>query len=133
MSMSDPLADMLTRIRNAGRAKLKSVDIPGSRIKTDVAKVLKDQGYIKNYKFIKDDKQGVVRVYLKYVDEKNTHAIYGIQRVSKPSIRNYVRWKDIRPVLNGLGIAILSTSKGIMTDKQAKKENIGGEILCNVW
>jgi small subunit ribosomal protein S8 len=132
MSMSDPIADMLTRIRNAGRAKLKSADIPGSKIKTDVIKVLKDHGYIKNYKFIKDDKQGVVRVYLKY-DEKNTHAIFGIQRVSKPSIRNYVKCKDIRPVLNGLGIAILSTSKGIMTDKQAKKENVGGEILCNVW
>ena len=132
MSMNDPIADMLTRIRNAGMAKLKSVDIPGSRIKEDVVKVLKDHGYIKNYKFIKDDKQGVVRVYLKY-DEKNTHAIFGIQRVSKPSIRNYVKCKDIRPVLNGLGIAILSTSKGIMTDKQAKKENVGGEILCNVW
>jgi len=132
MSMSDPIADMLTRIRNAGRAKMKSVDIPGSMIKTNVAEVLKDQGYIKNYKFINDDKQGLVRVYLKY-DDKNIHAIYGIQRASKPSIRNYVKCKDIRPVLNGLGIAILSTSKGVMTDKQAKKENVGGEILCNVW
>ncbi|MBW1898170.1 MAG: 30S ribosomal protein S8 [Deltaproteobacteria bacterium] len=132
MSMSDPIADMLTRIRNAGRAKMKSVDIPGSMIKTNMAKVLKDQGYIKNYKFINDDKQGLVRVYLKY-DDKNIHAIYGIQRASKPSLRNYVKCKDIRPVLNGLGIAILSTSKGVMTDKQAKKENVGGEILCNVW
>lgn len=132
MSMSDPISDMLTRIRNAGRAKLKSVDIPGSRIKTDVVKVLKDHGYIKNYKFIKDNKQGVVRVYLKY-DERNIHAIFGIERVSRPSRRNYAKCKDIKPVLNGMGIAILSTSKGIMTDKQAKKENIGGEILCNVW
>jgi len=132
MSMSDPIADMLTRIRNAGRAKLKSVDIPGSRVKISIAKVLKDQGYIKNFKFMKDDKQGVLRVYLKY-SEKNTHAIYGIDRISKPSLRNYVRSKDIKPVLNGLGIAVLSTSKGIMTDKQAKSENVGGEILCNVW
>jgi small subunit ribosomal protein S8 len=132
MSMSDPIADMLTRIRNAGKAKLKSVDMPGSREKTAIANVLKDQGYVKNYKFIKDEKQGILRVYLKY-SEKNIHSIYGIDRVSKPSLRSYVRSKDIQPVLNGLGIAILSTSKGIMTDKQARNENVGGEILCNVW
>lgn len=132
MSMSDPIADMLTRIRNAGRAKLKSVDIPGSKIKTSIANVLKEQGYIKNFKFIQDEKQGILRVYLKY-SEKNIHAIYGIDRISKPSLRNYVSSKDITPVLNGLGISVLSTSKGIMTDKQAKAVNVGGEILCNVW
>lgn len=132
MSMSDPIADMLTRIRNAGRAKLKSVDIPGSKIKTSIANVLKEQGYIKNFKFMQDEKQGILRVYLKY-SEKNIHAIYGIERISKPSLRNYVSSKDIEPVLNGLGISVLSTSKGIMTDKQAKAVNVGGEILCNVW
>ncbi|RJP83501.1 MAG: 30S ribosomal protein S8 [Desulfobacteraceae bacterium] len=132
MSMSDPIADMLTRIRNAGRAKLKSVDIPGSKIKNSIAIVLKDQGYIKNFKFITDEKQGILRIYLKY-NEKNIHAIYGIERVSKPSLRNYVSSKDIKPVLNGMGISVLSTSKGIMTDKQAKAVNIGGEILCNIW
>lgn len=132
MSMSDPLADMLTRIRNAGKAKHKSVDIPGSRLKAAVADVMKREGYINGSKFIQDDKQGVLRVYLKY-DVEERHVIYGIERVSKPSRRVYVKGKDIKPVLNGLGIAILSTSKGLMTDKQAGKENAGGEILCNIW
>lgn len=132
MSMSDPIADMLTRIRNAGKAKLKSVDIPGSKIKNSIAIVLKDQGYIKNFKFIKDEKQGILRIYLKY-NEKNFHAIYGIERISKPSLRSYVSSKEIKPVLNGMGISVLSTSKGIMTDKQAKAVNIGGEVLCNIW
>ena len=132
MSMSDPIADMLTRIRNAGKAKFASVDIPGSRLKTEIARVMKEQGYIKNYKFIKDNKQGILRVYLKYGNQ-NQHVIFGLERVSKPSIRTYTKCKDIKPVLNGMGVAILSTSKGIMTDRQAKKENVGGEILCNIW
>ena len=132
MSMSDPIADLLTRIRNAGNAKLKSVDIPGSRLKIEMVKVLKDQGYIKNYKFNKDNKQGILRVYLKY-DQKNIHAIFGITRASKPSLRHYVKCRDIKPVLNGMGTAILSTSKGILTDRQARKENVGGEILCTLW
>ncbi len=132
MSMSDPIADLLTRIRNAGRAKLKSVDIPGSRLKAEIVRVLKEQGYIRNYKFTKDNKQGMLRVYLKY-DQKDTHAIFALERVSKPSIRSYTRCKDIKPVLNGMGIAILSTSRGIMTDRQARKENVGGEVLCRIW
>lgn len=132
MSMSDPIADMLTRIRNAGSAKFNSVEIPGSKLKLEVAKILKDQGFIKNYKFAEDSKQGILKVYLKYTGTQE-NAIYGIQRISKPSRRQYVKAKDITPVLNGLGINILSTSKGIMTDKMAKKENIGGEILCKVW
>jgi len=132
MSMSDPIADMLTRVRNAGKAKFKKVDIPGSKLKVEIARVLKEQGYIGNYKFIKDNKQGVLRIYLKYTDD-DTHAIFGIERASKPSIRMYSKSKDIEPVLNGMGISILSTSKGILTDKQAKKENVGGEILCRVW
>lgn len=132
MSMSDPIADMLTRIRNAGSAGHTRVDIPGSRMKTDIAAILKEQGYIKNYKFIKDGKQGVLRVYLKF-DKSQNHVIYGIERVSKAGRRVYTKRKDIDPVLNGTGIAILSTSKGLMTDKQAVTENIGGEILCTVW
>jgi len=132
MSMSDPIADMLTRIRNAGKAKFSSADIPGSKLKTELAKVLKDEGFIRNYKFIKDDKQGVLRVYLKY-GQGERNVIFGIERVSKPSRRVYVKSKDVKPILNGMGIAILSTSKGIMTDKSARRENVGGEILCNIW
>ena len=132
MSMSDPIADMLTRIRNAGKAKFKRVDIPGSKLKVEIARVLKEQGYIENYKFIKDNKQGILRIYLKYTND-DMPAIYGIERTSKPSIRIYSKNRDIEPVLNGMGIAILSTSKGIITDKQAKKVNVGGEILCRVW
>jgi len=132
MSMSDPIADMLTRIRNAGKAKFKRVDIPGSKLKVEIARVLKEQGYIENYKFIKDNKQGILRIYLKYTND-DMPAIYGIERTSKPSIRIYSKNRDIEPVLNGMGIAILSTSKGIITDKQAKKANVGGEILCRVW
>lgn len=132
MSMSDPLADMLTRIRNAGKAKHKSVDIPGSRLKTALADVLKETGFIKNYKYIKDAKQGILRIYLKY-EGNDRHVIYGIRRVSKPSRRVYLGSKDIKPVLNGLGISVLSTSKGLITDKQAMAQNVGGEVLCEIW
>ena len=132
MSISDPIADMLTRIRNAGKAKFNSVEIPGSKLKLEIAKILKDQGFIKNYKFIEDNKQGTLRVYLKYTDSQ-LPTIYGIERVSRQSRRVYVKSKDISPVFSGLGINILSTSKGILTDSQAKKQNVGGEILCKVW
>ncbi|MDA9762073.1 30S ribosomal protein S8 [Desulfobacterales bacterium] len=132
MAMSDPIADMLTRVRNAGKAKFNSVDIPGSKMKFELAKLLKVEGYIRNYKFIKDNKQGILRVYLKY-NEKQEHSILRIDRVSKPSKRVYMKGKDIKPVYNGLGISVLSTSKGIMTDKHAREDNIGGEIICNVW
>ena len=132
MAMSDPISDLLTRLRNAGKAKFNSVDIPGSGLKTEVARILKEEGFIKNYKFIKDNKQCILRIYLKY-DEKQNSAIFGLERVSKPSRRVYVKSKNVKPVLNGLGIAILSTSKGIMTDKKAKAEKTGGEILCHVW
>ena len=132
MSMSDPIADMLTRIRNAQKAKFNSVDIPGSKLKTELSRVLKNEGFIRNYKFIKDVKQGILRVYLKYGQGKSD-VIFGIKRASKPSRRLYVKAKNIKPVLNGMGVAILSTSKGVMTDKKARSENLGGEILCNVW
>ena len=132
MSMSDPIADMLTRVRNAIKAKFDSVDIPGSNIKVELAKILKQEGFIKNYKFIQDSKQGVLRVYLKYT-ETQSNVVLGINRISKPSRRVYMKAKDLKPVLNGMGISILTTSKGIMTDKMARKENVGGEIICNVW
>ncbi|SMC35851.1 SSU ribosomal protein S8P [Desulfocicer vacuolatum DSM 3385] len=132
MAMSDPIADMLTRIRNGAKAEFAKVDIPGSKLKRELARVLKEQGYIKNHKFLEDDKQGVLRVYLKYVDD-NKPAIHGLERVSKPGCRVYTKSKEVKPVLNGLGISILSTSKGLMTDKQARKENVGGEVLCNIW
>jgi small subunit ribosomal protein S8 len=132
MTIIDPIADMLTRIRNAGKAKFNSVDVPGSKIKLELAKVLKHEGYIRNYKFLKDDKQGVIRVYLKYGPHQE-HAIYRMNRMSKPSRRSYIKSKNIKPVYSGTGVAILSTSKGIMSDRQAKKENVGGEILCTIW
>jgi len=132
MSMSDPLADMLTRIRNAGKAKLNSVDIPGSKMKAALANVMKEEGFIRNFKFIKDNKQGIIRVYLKY-DKNDTHVIYGLERISKPSRRVYSKNKDVKTVLNGIGISVLSTSKGIMTDKQARQDNVGGELICKIW
>lgn len=132
MALTDPIADMLTRIRNAGKAKFNSVDIPGSRLKTELARVMKSEGYIRNYKFIKDGKQGLLRVYLKYGDDQS-HIILELNRISKPSRRVYVNAKDVKPFYNGMGTMILSTSKGIMTDKQARKENVGGEVLCSLF
>jgi small subunit ribosomal protein S8 len=132
MSTSDPIADMLTRIRNGGKAKFNSVEIPGAKIKVDLAKLMKNEGFIRNYKFVKDSKQGILKVYLKYGADQS-HAIYGIKRISKPSRRIYQKAKDLKPVLNGMGIAVLSTSRGIMTDKQARRDRIGGEVLCQIW
>jgi small subunit ribosomal protein S8 len=132
MAISDPIADMLTRIRNAAKAKFNSVDVPGSTVKIELAKILKSEGFIRNYKFLKDGKQGILRVYLKY-GEGQSSVIYELKRISKPSRRVYVKCKEIKPVYNGLGVAVLSTSKGVMTDKKARQEKVGGEILCQVW
>lgn len=132
MSMSDPIADMLTRIRNAVKAKFNTVDISGSMVKIELAKLLKQEGFIKNYKFTEDNKQGILRVYLKY-GKARSKVILGIERISKPGRRVYLKSKAIKPVLNGMGISILTTSKGLMSDKTARKENVGGEVLCNVW
>jgi small subunit ribosomal protein S8 len=132
MTLSDPIADMLNRVRNAGKAKFNSLDIPGSKIKTEIAKVLKREGYIRNYKFIKDNKQGILRIYLKY-DRNQKSAIYFLKRVSKPSRRVYVKSDDVEPIFNGTGISIISTSRGIMTDKEARAAKVGGEVLCNIW
>jgi len=132
MASSDPIADMLTIIRNGGKAGFAKVDIPGSKTKLQMVRVLKEQGYIKDFKFLENETQGILRVYLKYVSEEQP-TIFGIKRVSKPSCRVYSKSKQIKPVLNGLGISVVSTSKGIMTDRQAREANLGGEILCNVW
>jgi small subunit ribosomal protein S8 len=132
MAISDPIADMLTRIRNGVKAKFGNVDVPASRLKIELAKILKNEGFIRNYKLVKDDKQGILRIFLKY-GQGQSNVILGIRRVSKPSRRVYVKHRDIKPILNGMGISILSTSKGLMTDKSAIQEKIGGEILCNVW
>jgi small subunit ribosomal protein S8 len=130
--MTDPIADMLTRIRNGSKAKLEKVDIPSSKLKLEIAKILKDEGYIKNLKMVKDRRQGVIRVYLKYTDDE-APVIQGLKRVSKPGCRVYAGNDAIPKVMAGLGVAILSTPKGVQTGKQAKKDNVGGEVLCHVW
>jgi small subunit ribosomal protein S8 len=132
MQITDPIADMLTRIRNANSAKHDSVDIPGSNMKKAIAEILLEEGYIKNYQFIEDGKQGIIRITLKYGANKEK-VITGLKRISKPGLRVYANKDEIPRVLRGLGIAIISTSKGIMTDKKARKENIGGEVLAFVW
>ncbi len=132
MSMSDTIADMLTRVRNALMASYDTVDIPRSRLKIDIAKILKSEGFIKNYKIMTTRRHGIIRIFLKY-DENGDSIIGGLKRVSKPSCRVYSGSDSIPQVLNGFGVNILSTSKGIMTDKQARKMHVGGEILCSVW
>ena len=132
MSMTDPLADMLTRIRNACSAKHSRVDVPASKLKREVARVLAESRFIDNFAFIEDGKQGILRLYLRY-DQNDNSIIRGLERVSKPGLRQYSSNADIPRVLRGLGIAIISTSKGVMTDKQARMNGVGGEILCSVW
>ncbi|NIQ96627.1 MAG: 30S ribosomal protein S8 [Desulfuromonadales bacterium] len=132
MSMTDPVADMITRIRNGGIARHQKVDIPSSNLKVAVASVLKDQGYIKNFKTIKDDKQGVLRVYLKF-DELNQPVIHEITRVSRPGRRVFVGKDEIPLVKNGVGCAVLSTSRGVLHDNSARESQIGGEVLFTVW
>ena len=132
MQVSDVIADMLTRIRNAGTARHETVDIPASNMKKAIADILLEEGYVKGVQVIEDGRQGIIRVTLKYGQgKKNT--IHGIRRVSKPGLRIYSNCEDMPKVMNGLGIAIVSTSKGIMTDKRARKENVGGEIIAFVW
>lgn len=132
MSMSDPFADMLTRVRNACMVKFDSVDIPLSTLKIDVARILKDEGYISDFQVHKDDTQGVLRIDLKY-DQNHQKVINGLRRVSKPGCRVYVKSDNIPKVMSGLGIAIISTSQGVMTDHQARMKRVGGEFLCEVW
>ena len=132
MQITDPIADMLTRIRNAGSAKHESVDVPASKMKKAIAEILLEEGYIKSFQVIDDEKQGVIRVTLKYGENK-TPVITGLRRVSKPGLRIYTNCEEMPKVMKGLGIAILSTPKGVMTDKRARKENVGGEVLAFVW
>lgn len=132
MQITDTIADMLTRIRNANSAKHQSVDIPCSNMKKQIAQILVDEGYIKNYRVIDDNKQGIIRVTLKYTENKS-QVITGLRRVSKPGLRIYSNSKDMPKVMKGLGIAIVSTSKGIMTDRAARAEHVGGEVLAFVW
>ncbi len=130
--MTDPIADMLTRIRNASKAKHEKVDIPSSKLKIEIAKILKDEGYVKNVKLVKDRRQGLIRVYLKYTEDEQP-VIQGMKRVSRPGCRVYTGNDSIPKVMAGLGTSILSTPKGVQTGKQAKKENVGGEVLCHIW
>ncbi|WP_243660090.1 30S ribosomal protein S8 [Miniphocaeibacter halophilus] len=130
--MTDPIADMLTRIRNANNAKHKSVEIPSSKMKRDVAQILLDEGFIDGFNVTEDDKQGIITLDLKY-GPREERVISGIKRISKPGLRVYVRSNELPKVLGGLGIAVISTSKGVVTDKVARKEGIGGEVICYVW
>ena len=132
MQITEEIADMLTRIRNANDAKHETVDVPASNLKKSIAQILLEEGYIKNYQIVEDGKQGIIRVTLKYAAGKEK-VIHGLKRVSKPGLRIYSNCEDMPKVMNGLGIAIVSTSKGVMTDKKARQANVGGEVLAFVW
>ena len=131
--MNDPIADYLTRLRNAIKAKHKIVDIPGSNIKRELTKILFDKGYIMNFKFEEEGYQGNIKIALKYHPTTKVSAIRGLKRISRSGLRNYTSVRTMPRVLNGLGVAMVSTSKGVMTDKEAKSENVGGEVLCHVY
>ena len=133
MQISDTIADMLTRIRNANSAKHETVDIPASNMKKAIAQIIVDEGYVKEYKVIEDGKQGVIRITLKYQGPSRTPVLMGLRRVSKPGLRIYSSSEDMPKVMKGIGTAIVSTSKGVMTDKAARKENVGGEVLAFIW
>ncbi len=132
MVMTDPVADFLTRIRNGNMVMHQTVEVPGSKMKVGLAKIMKEEGYIKDFEYIEDGKQGIIRVYLKYGPNKEK-VITGLKRISKPGLRVYVQKDEVPKVLGGLGTAIVSTSKGLMTDKKARKEGLGGEVICYIW
>jgi small subunit ribosomal protein S8 len=132
MAMTDPIADLLTQIRNAVQARKEAVDIPASNIKISITKILKDEGYVKNYKVLKNNRQGIIRITFRKQDG-DEGVIHGLKRISKPGLRVYVGADEIPKILNGLGVAILSTPKGVLTDRQSRKEHVGGEVLCAVW
>ena len=132
MTMTVPIADMLTRIRNANTVKHETVDVPASNIKKELARILLEEGFVRGYDVIEDGKQGIIRIQLKY-GQMSERVITGLKRISKPGMRVYAAKDEVPKVLNGLGISIISTSKGILTDKQARKENVGGEVICYVW
>ncbi|NLC11810.1 MAG: 30S ribosomal protein S8 [Firmicutes bacterium] len=130
--MTDPIADFLTRVRNANMAKHDTVEVPSSKLKLAIAEILKKEGFVKDYEYKKDNKQGVLKLYLRYGPD-STRVISGMKRISKPGLRVYAKKDELPKVLGGLGIAIISTSKGVMTDKEARREGIGGEVLCYIW
>ena len=132
MTMTDPIADMLTRIRNANVVKHETVDVPASNMKKELSRILLEEGFIRGYDVIEDGKQGIIRIQLKY-GQSGERVISGLKRISKPGMRVYASNHEVPKVLNGLGISVISTSKGILTDKQARKENVGGEVICYVW
>ncbi|MBP3906555.1 MAG: 30S ribosomal protein S8 [Peptostreptococcaceae bacterium] len=132
MTMTDPIADMLTRVRNANMVKHETVDVPASNMKKEIARILLEEGFIRGYDVIEDGKQGIIRIQLKY-GQMSERVITGLKRISKPGMRVYAAKDEVPKVLNGLGISIISTSKGILTDKQARKEGVGGEVICYVW
>ena len=132
MGMTDPVADMLTRIRNACKAGHRKVDIPSSRMKREIARILKERGFIHNSAYVEDSKQGYLRLYLKYGRDEE-RAIQGLEKVSRPGLRRYVGREDVPRVLRGLGVAILTTSKGVLTGEEARRAGVGGEVICNIW
>lgn len=132
MVMTDPIADMLTRIRNANTVRHEKLELPASNMKKEIAEILKREGFIRDYEYVEDNKQGVIRIFLKY-GPKNERVITGLKRISKPGLRVYVKAGELPRVLGGLGIAIVSTSKGVMTDKEARNQQVGGEVLAYVW
>jgi small subunit ribosomal protein S8 len=132
VGMTDPVADMLTRIRNASSVYHETVDIPASRLKTEMARILKEEGYIRDYKIIEDQKQNIIRVFLKYGPNRQ-RTITGLKRISKPGLRVYANKDEVPKVMRGLGVAIMSTSQGVMTDREAREKGVGGEVLCYVW
>ena len=132
MVMTDPIADYLTRIRNANMAKHDSVEIPASNMKKSISEILKNEGFVRDYEIADDNKQGIIKIFLKYGPD-GERVISGLKRISKPGLRNYVSAEDLPKVLNGLGIAIVSTSAGVITDKEARQKNVGGEVIAYVW
>lgn len=132
MTMSDPIADMLTRVRNANMVRHEKLELPASNIKKEIAEILKNEGFVKSVEYIEDDKQGVIRMFLKY-GQNNERVITGLKRISKPGLRVYAKADELPKVLNGLGIALVSTSQGVLTDKDARQRGIGGEVLAYIW
>ncbi|ARI75385.1 30S ribosomal protein S8 [Halobacillus mangrovi] len=132
MTMTDPIADMLTRIRNANMVRHEKLELPASNVKKEIADILKREGFVRDYEFVEDNKQGVLRIFLKY-GQNNERVITGVKRISKPGLRVYAKAEELPKVLNGLGVAVVSTSKGVLTDKEAREQAIGGEVLAYIW
>ncbi|WP_173917948.1 30S ribosomal protein S8 [Halobacillus sp. Marseille-Q1614] len=132
MTMTDPIADMLTRIRNANMVRHEKLELPASKVKKEIADILKREGFVRDYEFVEDSKQGVLRIFLKY-GQNDERVITGVKRISKPGLRVYAKAEELPKVLNGLGVAVVSTSKGVLTDKEAREQAIGGEVLAYVW